>query len=181
MFPTLIPLISAETGISVPQVEKTLSLLSENATIPFIARYRKEVTGSLDEVQIGQIKSVNDKLLKIESRKETILEAIKEQGKLTDELKAAIQSTYDAAELEDLYLPYKQKRKTKADTARENGLEPLAKIIMAQRETNINERAASFVKGNVDSVDAALQGARDIIAEWINENKKARVHDPAAF
>ncbi|PLW97944.1 MAG: RNA-binding transcriptional accessory protein, partial [Marinilabiliales bacterium] len=115
MFPTLIPLISAETGISVPQVEKTLSLLSEKATIPFIARYRKEVTGSLDEVQIGQIKSVNDKLLKIESRKESILVAIKDQGKLTDEIKAAIQSTFDAAELEDLYLPYKQKRKTKAD------------------------------------------------------------------
>lgn len=175
MFPTLIPLISTETRISVPQVEKTLTLLSSGATIPFIARYRKEVTGSLDEVQIGQIKSVNDKLLKIESRKETILEAIKEQGKLTEELKTAIQSTYDAAELEDIYLPYKQKRKTKADMARENGLEPLAKIIMAQREANIGERASSFVKANVDSVDAALQGARDIIAEWVSENKKARM------
>ena len=175
MFPTLIPLISAETTISVPQVEKTLALLSNGATIPFIARYRKEVTGSLDEVQIGQIKAANDKLLKIESRKETILDAIKEQGKLTDELKAAIQSTYHAVELEDLYLPYKQKRKTKADTARENGLEPLAKIIMAQREANIETRAASFIKGKIGSVDEALQGARDIIAEWINENKKARV------
>jgi uncharacterized protein len=175
MFPTLIPLISTETAISVPQVEKTLALLTSGATIPFIARYRKEVTGSLDEVQIGQIKAVNDKLLKIESRKETILDAIKEQGKLTDELKAAIQSTYDAVELEDLYLPYKQKRKNKADVARENGLEPLAKIIMAQRESNIEARAASFVKGKIGSVNEALQGARDIIAEWINENKKARV------
>ena len=175
MFPTLIPLISAESGISVPQVEKTLSLLTGGATIPFIARYRKEATASLDEVQIGLIKSVNDKLTKIENRKETILNAISEQGKLTDELKAAINSTWDATELEDLYLPFKQKRKTRADTARENGLEPLAKILMAQREMDIDSRAATFVKGNVKSVEEALQGGRDIIAEWVNENKKARI------
>jgi len=175
MFPTLIPLISAETGISVPQVEKTLSLLTGGATIPFIARYRKEATASLDEVQIGLIKSVNDKLTKIESRKETILNTISEQGKLTDELKAAIQSTWDATELEDLYLPFKQKRKTRAETARENGLEPLAKIIMAQREMDIDSRVAAFVKGNIKSVEEALQGGRDIIAEWVNENKKARM------
>ena len=175
MFPTLIPLISTETGISVPQVEKTLSLLTGGATIPFIARYRKEATSSLDEVQIGLIKSVYNKLTKIENRKETILNAINEQGKLTDELKAVIQSTWDAAELEDLYLPFKQKRKTRADTARENGLEPLAKIIMAQREMDIDSRVAAFVKGNVKSVEEALQGGRDIIAEWVNENKKARM------
>jgi len=175
MFPTLIPLISVETGISVPQVEKTLSLLTDGATIPFIARYRKEATTNLDEVQIGLIKLVNDKLIKIESRKETILNAISEQGKLTDELKAAIQSTWDATELEDLYLPFKQKKKTRADTARENGLEALAKIIMAQREMDIDSRADVFVKGNIKSVEDALQGGRDIIAEWVNENKKARM------
>lgn len=175
MSPALIPLISAQIGISVPQVKRTLSLLSDGATIPFIARYRKEVTGSLDEVEIALIKSVNDKLIKINNRKETILEAIREQGKLTDEIKYSIQNTYDATELEDLYLPYKQKRKTKADSAREKGLEPLAKMIMAQQGINIKLRAQEFVKGNINSIDDALQGARDIIAEWINENKRARV------
>lgn len=171
---SLIPLISSETGISVRQVEKTLLLLSDGASIPFIARYRKEATGSLDEVEIGKIKSINEKLLKIELRKESILEAIEMQGKLSDDLKSAIQNTYDSTELEDLYLPFKKKRKTKADKARDNGLEPLAKIIMAQRETHLEEIADRFVKGQIASVDEAFQGARDIMAEWVNENKKAR-------
>ncbi len=175
MLTDLIPFIATKTNISSHQVEKTLILLHEGATIPFIARYRKEATGKLDEVQIDLIQSEYDKLEKLEKRKETILAAISEQGKLTNELKAAIEGTYDGTELEDLYLPYKQKRKTKADAARENGLEPLAKIIMAQREGHVESRAASFVRGKVKTVEEALQGARDIMAEWINENKKARV------
>ena len=174
MISTFISLISNDLNIPENQVEKTLSLLNEGATIPFIARYRKEYTGSLDEIQIGKIKSVYDKLVKIESRKETILKAIEEQGKLTDELKASIHNTYDAHELEDIYLPYKQKRKTKAETARQNGLEPLAKILMAQKEFDIDSRARSFIKGNIKSKEEALQGARDIIAEWVNENITAR-------
>ena len=171
----LISLISAKTGISTRQTEQTLGLLQDGATIPFIARYRKEVTGNLDELQIGLIQTEYEKLQKLQQRKETILNAIREQGKLTGELKATIQNTYDPVELEDLYLPYKLKRKTKAAMARENGLEPLAKIIMAQREWNIESRAASYVRGKIKTVEEALQGARDIMAEWINENKKARV------
>jgi len=171
----LITHISSETGIAAGQVERTLSLLNEGATIPFIARYRKEVTGNLDELQIAQIKSGQEKFEKLEQRKETILHAIEEQDKLTDELKQAIQNTFDPVELEDLYLPFKQKRKTKAAVARENGLEQLARIIMAQRERNIERQAEAFVKGKITSVEDALQGARDIIAEWINENKKARM------
>lgn len=172
---TLIPHISVITGIAAGQVEQTLSLLNEGATIPFIARYRKEATGNLDEVQIAQINSEQEKFEKLEQRKETILHAIEEQGKLTGELKQGIQNTFDATELEDLYLPYKQKRKTRAAIAHENGLEPLARIIMAQRERNIEGQAETFVKGKIASVEDALQGARDIIAEWINENKKARM------
>jgi len=171
----LIPLISTKTGISVRQVEKTLALFYDGATIPFIARYRKEATSNLDELQIGLIKSEQEKLDKLEKRKKTILNSIEEQGKLTNELNEAIQNTYDTIELEDLYLPFKQKRKTKADTAREHGLEPLARIIMAQHEQNIESRAVSFVRSKITTVEEALQGARDIIAEWINENKRARM------
>ncbi len=174
MTTSIIPLISGELSISENQVEKTLTLLIEGATIPFIARYRKEVTGNLDEIAISNIKLTHDKYVSLESRKDTILKAIEEQGKLTEELKELIENTYDPRELEDIYLPYKQKRKTKAETARKNGLEPLAKIIMAQTEYNIEGRAAEFVKADVKSIEEALQGARDIIAEWINENKKAR-------
>ncbi len=166
--------ISTDLSIPENQVEKTLDLLQEGATIPFIARYRKEMTGKLDEVQIGEIKSTFDKYTKLENRKETILKAIEGQGKLTAELEELILNSRDIRELEDLYLPYKQKRKTRAETARKKGLEPLAKIIMAQREANVEQRAASFVKGDVKSAEDALQGARDIIAEWVNENKTAR-------
>ena len=170
----LIALIAGELQIPGNQIEKTLSLLVEGASIPFIARYRKEMTGNLDEVQIGDIKAGFDKYTLIESRKEAILKAIEEQGKLSDDLQSTIKGTYDLRELEDIYLPYKKKRKTKAETARKNGLEPLAKIIMAQKEFNIEDRAGNFVKGDVKSIDEALQGARDIIAEWTNENKTAR-------
>ena len=166
--------ISTDLNIPENQVKNTLSLLQEGATIPFISRYRKEMTGNLDEVEIGEIKSGFDKYSKLVSRKEAILKAIKDQGKLTEELKAVIQNSWNSRELEDLYLPYKQKRKTRAETARKNGLEPLAKIIMAQREANVENMALSCVKGDVSSAEDALQGARDIIAEWVNENKRAR-------
>ncbi len=174
MLATIIPFISNETGVSNQQVKKTLTLLSEGATIPFISRYRKEVTGNLDEVQVGEINALFAKLDKLEKRKESILETIAEQGKLTDDLKTAIQQTFDPNTLEDLYLPYKIKRKTKAEIARQHGLEPLAKIIMAQKETNIDSRAKQFITKEVKTIDEVLQGAREIMAEWVNENQLAR-------
>lgn len=164
-------LISQRTGIAVKQVAAVLSLLEEGATIPFIARYRKERTGSLDEVQIAAILQEQEKLEEISDRKETILRTIDEQGKLTDELKKKIDETWDSAALEDLYLPYKPHRKTRADMAREKGLEPLAKQLMAQSPTLNPEQAASRFGM---AAEEALQGARDIIAEWVNESTNAR-------
>ncbi len=156
------------------QVEKTIGLLNEGATIPFISRYRKEVTGALDEVQIGAIKDQWDKLNELKKRKETILSSIEEQGKLTPELKKRIEDSWDSTVLEDLYLPFKPKRVTKAEIARKKGLEPLAQILMLQNENDPERRAHSFVRGEVESVSEALQGARDIIAEWVNETEDAR-------
>ena len=156
------------------QVELTIGLLNEGATIPFISRYRKEVTGGLDEVQIGAIKDQLDKLTELSKRKETILATIEEQGKLTPELRKRIEESWDSTEIEDLYLPYKPKRVTKAEIARRKGLEPLAKIVMMQNENNLSARIKSFIKGEVKNAEEALQGARDIIAEWINENESAR-------
>ena len=156
------------------QVERTIGLLNEGATIPFISRYRKEVTGGLDEVQIGAIKDQLDKLTELSKRKETILTTIEEQGKLTPELRKRIEESWDSTEIEDLYLPYKPKRVTKAEIARRKGLEPLAKIVMMQNENNLSARIKSFIKGEVKNAEEALQGARDIIAEWINENESAR-------
>lgn len=156
------------------QVERTIELLNEGATIPFISRYRKEVTGGLDEVQIGAIKDQLDKLTELSKRKETILATIEEQGKLTPELRKRIEESWDSTEIEDLYLPYKPKRVTKAEIARRKGLEPLAKIVMMQNENNLSARIKSFIKGEVKNAEEALQGARDIIAEWINENESAR-------
>ena len=156
------------------QVEKTIGLLTEGATIPFISRYRKEVTGALDEVQIGAIKDQWDKLNELKKRKETILSSIEEQGKLTPELKKRIEATWDSTELEDIYLPYKPKRVTKAEIARKKGLEPLAQLLMLQNEADPENRALTLVKGDVESTTQALQGARDIIAEWVNENEEAR-------
>ena len=156
------------------QVEKTIGLLTEGATIPFISRYRKEVTGALDEVQISAIKDQWDKLNELKKRKETILSSIEEQGKLTPELKKRIEATWDSTELEDIYLPYKPKRVTKAEIARKKGLEPLAQLLMLQNESDPENRALTFVKGDVESTTQALQGARDIIAEWVNENEEAR-------
>ena len=156
------------------QVERTIGLLNEGATIPFISRYRKEVTGGLDEVQIGAIKDQLDKLTELSKRKETILATIEEQEKLTPELRKRIEESWDSTEIEDLYLPYKPKRVTKAEIARRKGLEPLAKIVMMQNENNLSASIKSFIKGEVKNAEEALQGARDIIAEWINENESAR-------
>ena len=162
-------LISAKVGVAAKQVAATVALLGENATIPFIARYRKEKTGSLDEVQIAAIADEYHRYLEIEDRKATILKTIDEQGKLTEELKARIEKSWDLTELEDIYLPYKPHRKTRADVAREQGYEPLAKAIFEQKhEGDVAMRQLG------DRREEALQGARDIIAEWISQDEQAR-------
>jgi protein Tex len=161
-------------NIPVRRVESVLELLESGATIPFIARYRKEATGSLDEVQIADIADWWKKLLELDKRREAILQSIEEQGKLTPELRTAIEAAATMTELEDLYLPYKPKRKTRATAAIEKGLEPLAKRLYAQRDKDVETLAAQFITDQVPTVEEALQGARDIIAEWINEDKKAR-------
>ena len=155
-------------------VVNTLNLLNEDATVPFISRYRKEVTGNLDEVQIGEIVKYKSLFEDIEKRKKTIIKSISEQGSLTDELKQKIEKVTDLTKLEDIYLPFKKKRKTKATEARDNGLEPLAKIIMKQQDLNIESTASRFSKGNIKNKEEALQGARHIIAEWVNENEFVR-------
>ncbi len=167
-------LIANELKLALQSITNTIQLLDEGATIPFISRYRKEMTGSLDEVEIGNIKERYDKLQEIEKRKETIIKTIDEQGMLTNELKQKIEASWNATELEDLYLPYKPKRKTKAVKARERGLEPLAKLIMKQFEQDIEEKAEGFLNDEVPNTEEALQGARDIIAEWVSENTVAR-------
>ncbi|WP_029038301.1 Tex family protein [Salinimicrobium xinjiangense] len=161
---------------SLPQksVLNTLSLLNQDATIPFISRYRKETTGNLDEVQIGLILKYKAEYEELEKRKKAILKSISEQNALTPELESKITSTQDLLQLEDLYLPFKKKRKTKADTAREQGLEPLAKMLMAQNSPNIKAAAERFTGKDVTSVEEALQGAKDIAAEWINEHEGVR-------
>ena len=171
--------ISAKVGVAAKQVAATVALLNENATIPFIARYRKEKTGSLDEVQIAAIADEYHRYLEIEDRKATILKTIEEQGKLTDDLKARIEKSWDLTELEDIYLPYKPHRKTRADVAREQGYEPLAKAIFEQRREG-DEAMRRFgerlkAKGEeAKKAEEALQGARDIIAEWISQDEQAR-------
>ena len=172
-------LISTKIGVSAKQVAATVALLNENATIPFIARYRKEKTGSLDEVQIAAIADEYHRYLEIEDRKATILKTIEEQGKLTNELKARIEQSWDATELEDIYLPYKPHRKTKADVAREQGYEPLAIAIFAQKREGeeMMRRLGDRLKAKGDEAkkaEEALQGARDIMAEWISQDEQAR-------
>jgi uncharacterized protein len=167
-------LIAQQTGITEKQVRNTIQLFEEGATLPFIARYRKEATGGLDEVQIGAIKDTWQKQQDVEKRREAILKSIEEQGKLSPELKAKINNVFTLTELEDIYLPYKQKRKTRASMAIERGLEPLAQLIFAGKEADPEHKAASFLNDQVPVVADALQGARDIIAEWINENQDAR-------
>lgn len=158
--------------VSAPKkgIEAILQLLAEDCTIPFIARYRKDRTGNLDEVVIEQVAKLNEAFDAIVKRKAAILKSIEEQAVLTPELADKISRSFDINELEDLYLPFKKKKKTKADTARENGLEPLAKIIMAQNSDDVEYIAGKYLNANVPNEDEALQGARDIIAEWINEN-----------
>jgi uncharacterized protein len=167
-------LIASKINLGLEQVKNTILLLQGGATIPFISRYRKELTGSLNELQIAAIQKELNYFTDLQKRKETILHTIKEQEQLTPELENRIADTFDANELEDIYLPFKPKKRTRATIAREKGLEPLAKIIMAQRENDIETKAASFVSNGVESADEALSGARDIIAEWINENSRAR-------
>lgn len=167
-------MIASTLGIPQKQVGSTLILLKEGGTIPFISRYRKEVTGGLDEVQIEHIKEQYEKLCEIAKRKETIVSTISEQGKLTDQLKQRIDQTWDSTLLEDIYLPYKPKRKTRAEAARQKGLEPLAIALLLQRESNLAAKAAAFVTGDVKDVEDALKGARDIVAEQVNEDERAR-------
>ena len=167
---TTIQFIQNQTNIAVKSIEATIKLLSEDCTIPFISRYRKDQTGNLDEVQIEQIAKLIKQFIEIIKRKDSILKSIEEQNALSPELKSKIENSFDLQELEDFYLPYKKKKKTKADTARENGLEPLAKIIMSQRNDDIEFLASKYLNEKITNEDEALQGARDIIAEWINEN-----------
>ena len=170
----VIGLISKELEIKLEQVAGTVSLLEDGATIPFISRYRKELTGGLDEIAIQSIDQRLKYYQELEKRRATILKTIESQEKLTPELAARINDCWDATTLEDLYLPYKPKRKTRAEAARQRGLEPLAKMIMAQRGNDIAQRAVRFVGDEVPDVDAAIAGAQDIIAEWVSENERVR-------
>ncbi len=167
-------MIATALKLPVHRVENTLKLLQGGATIPFISRYRKEATGGLDEVQIGDIHTRYEKLCELAKRKETVLSTIEEQGKLTDALRERITNCWDATELEDIYLPFKPKRKTRAEVARQKGLEPLAMLLLMQRENNLSARVRPFVKGEVKDEEDALKGARDIIAEQVNEDERAR-------
>ena len=174
MEPNILSHIASRTGISSRQIAATADLLDSGATIPFISRYRKEATGCLDETQIQAIATAYEEAVETEKRRTFIIDAINSQGKLTDELKAKIESATDTTTLEDLYLPYKQKRRTRAEIAREKGLEPLAKIIMAQRNDRIRQAAERFVGKDVADSDTAIAGALDIIAEWVAENNAVR-------
>ena len=167
-------LISKQLNLPETGVENTLALLDLGCTIPFIARYRKERTGNLNEVQIAQISDAYDKLKELAKRKETILKTIEEQGKLTDDLKHRVEECWDATTLEDLYLPFKPKRRTRAQVAREQGLEPLATLILLQRESHPEKVAERYVKGEVKDADSAIKGAQDIIAEMVSEDERSR-------
>ena len=170
----LINIIAKETGLAADKVRNTVELLEGGATVPFIARYRKEATGSMDEVAIGNIKDMHERLKAIVQRKDTIIATIEEQGKLTPELKKRIYNCFDAVELEDIYLPYKPKRRTRATMAKERGLEPLADLILLQQNVDLKGRAQSFVCAEVPTADDALAGACDIIAERVSEDEGAR-------
>lgn len=178
---TYVRLISADLSVSAESVRNTINLLDEGATVPFISRYRKERTGGLDEVKIGEIKESYAKYQEFEARRQTILKTIGEQGKLTTELERQINSTWDMTKLEDLYLPYKPKRKTRAAKARENGLEPLAMKLMLGQLRDVESEAGKFVNDNVPTPEDALQGARDIIAEQVSEDNNSRDIVRAAF
>lgn len=171
---TTVTFIQQQLNISEKSINNTLQLLAEDCTIPFISRYRKDKTGNLDEVQIEQISKISKQFEEIVKRKESILKSIEEQNALTPELKQRIEESFDILELEDLYLPFKKRRKTKADTAKEKGLEPLARIIMSQKSNDLQFLASKYVNNDISSEEEALQGARDIMAEWINENMYVR-------
>ena len=174
-------IIATSLELNLTKVTNTLALLDEGCTIPFISRYRKEKTGGLDEVQIANISQWKDKLTELAKRKETICKTIDELGKLTPELKSRIDNTWDSTTLEDIYLPYKPKRRTRAQVARQQGLEPLAQTILLQREPNPQNVARAYVKGDVKDVEAAIKGAQDIIAETISENEQTRQQVRNAF
>ncbi len=167
-------MIAAELKLPAHRIANTLKLLQGGATIPFISRYRKEATGGLDEVQIGDIQTRYEKLCELSKRKETVLSTIEEQGKLTPELKSRISACWNTTELEDIYLPFKPKRKTRAEAARAKGLEPLALLLMMQKENNLAAKVRNFVKGEVKDEEDALKGARDILAEQISEDERLR-------
>lgn len=175
------PIISERLHIPASQVDATLDLLAAGCTIPFISRYRKEATGNLDEVQIAAISDLNERLSELQKRKETILKTIDAQGKLNDELQRRITTSWDATEIEDLYMPYKPRRRTRAQVAREQGLEPLATLLLLQREQSPSTAARRFINADVPDVAAALQGAQDIIAENISEDERSRQTVRRAF
>ena len=167
-------IISPIVGISAKQVAATIALLNEKATIPFIARYRKEKTGSLDEVQIAGIQQEYTRLQDLSDRKQTVLSTIESQGKLTDDLRRRIENCWNSTELEDIYLPYKPRRKTRADIAAEKGLTPLAEDLLKQPAGNPEQMAKRYLNENVKDTAEALQGARDIIAQRIAEDERSR-------
>ena len=167
-------IIAKRLGLQLKQVANTIQLLTNGATIPFISRYRKEATGGLNEVQVAQVKEENDKMQELAHRREYILQTIEEQGKLSDDLRHRIEGCWDATLLEDIYLPFKPKRRTRAEVARKNGLEPLANLLLIHPSTSPEEAARKYVKGEVKNVEEALQGARDILAERINEDERTR-------
>jgi len=171
---TTVEFIQKQLNISEKSINNTLQLLAEDCTIPFISRYRKDKTGNLDEIQIEQISKISKQFEDIIKRKESILKSIEEQNALTPELQQRIEDSFDIQELEDLYLPFKKRKKTKADTAKEKGLEPLARIIMSQKNNDVQFLASKYLNNEVTSEEEALQGARDIMAEWINENMYVR-------
>ena len=167
-------MIANRLSLPVHYIENVLNLLGNGATIPFISRYRKEATGCMNEVQIEEIQNLYERLTELNKRKEAILSTIEAQGKLTDELKTRIESCWNSTELEDIYLPYRPKRQTRAESARQKGLEPLAALLMAQREYNLMKRVSEFVKGDVANAEEALKGAKDIIAEQLSEDEQCR-------
>ena len=171
---TIAEIIAKALGLRLKQVANTIELLQTGATIPFISRYRKEATGGLNEVQVTEVKEQNDKLEELVHRREYVLKTIEEQGKLTDELRNRIEQCWDATQLEDLYLPFKPKRRTRAEVARKKGLEPLANLLLLNPMAQPEKQAERFVTDEVENVDAALQGARDILAERFNEDERTR-------
>ena len=174
MLASLINALTVQLNYSSSQISNVVTLFEGGATVPFIARYRKEMTQGLDEVQILEIRDCWQKMLEADKRREAVIKNIEEQGKMTDELLKKLMAATTLQAIEDIYLPYKQKRKTKASIAIEKGLEPLAKLIFDQKEGNLEAKAKNYLNDKVNSIDEALQGARDIMAEWINENIDAR-------